>query len=155
VSLVPGDLLMLVAIASWAVYSWMLVRPPPSMRAPERPAWGWAEFLLVQVGFGLAWALLAAGAEALLHPAPVRWSASVFAAIAFVAVGPSILAYYCWGRAVAAVGPATAAFFGNLTPVFAALLSAALLGQTPQWYHLGAFALIAAGIVVTSRTPAR
>jgi drug/metabolite transporter (DMT)-like permease len=152
VSLVPGDLLMLLAIASWAIYSWMLARPPASMRPPERPAWGWAEFLLVQVIFGLAWASLAAGAEAALQPAPVRWSAGVVAAIAFVAIGPSIVAYYCWGKAVAQAGPATAAFFGNLTPVFAALLSAGLLGQTPQWYHAGAFVLIAAGIVVTSRS---
>lgn len=152
VNLVPGDLLMLVAIACWAVYSWMLARPPAAMRPPERPAWDWAEFLLVQVIFGLGWATLAAGAEAVWQPAPVRWSAGVVAAIAFVAIGPSIVAYYCWGKGVAEAGPATAAFFGNLTPVFAALLSAALLGQAPQWYHAAAFVLIAAGIAVTSRS---
>lgn len=151
VSLVPGDLLMLVAIASWAIYSWMLARPPASMQPPQRPAWDWAEFLLVQVCFGLVWATLAAGAEMAGDPVPIRWSAGVVAAIVFIAVGPSIVAYYCWGKGVAAVGPATTAFFGNLTPVFAALLSAALLGQAPHWYHFAAFALIAAGIVVTSR----
>lgn len=153
VSLVPGDLLMLVAIAAWAVYSWMLVKPPPSMQGAARPGWDWAEFLLVQVVFGLAWALLAAGVESAVQPAPILWSWPVAAAIVFVAVGPSILAYYCWGKGVAAVGPATAAFFGNLTPVFAGLMSAALLGQGPQWFHIAAFGLIAAGIVVTSRPP--
>lgn len=152
VNLVPGDLLMLVAIASWAVYSWMLVRPPPSMQGSARPAWDWAEFLFVQVVFGLAWALAAAGIEGVVQPAPVLWSWPVAAAILFVAVGPSILAYYAWAKGVAAVGPATAAFFGNLTPVFAALMSAMLLGQAPQWFHLAAFGLIAAGIVVTSRS---
>ena len=155
VNLVPGDLLMLIAIAAWAVYSWMLVRPPPSMQGSARPAWDWAEFLLVQVAFGLGWALLAAGMEGAVQPAPILWSWPVAAAIVFIAVGPSILAYYCWGKGVAAVGPATAAFFGNLTPVFAALMSAALLGQAPQWFHVAAFGLIAAGIVITSRPPAR
>ena len=151
ISLVPGDLLMLVATAAWAVYSWKLSRPPASMQGESRPAWGWAEFLLVQVLFGLAWAGLAAGAEALVDPTPVRWSPQVFAALAFIVIGPSVLAYYCWGRGVAAVGPTTAGFFANLTPVFAALLQLTLLGQAPQWYHLAAFASIVMGILVTSR----
>jgi drug/metabolite transporter (DMT)-like permease len=46
-----------------------------------------------------------------------------------------------------------AAFFGNLTPLFAALLSAALLGEWPRPFHGLAFALIVAGIVVSSQQP--
>jgi drug/metabolite transporter (DMT)-like permease len=34
--------------------------------------------------------------------------------------------------------------------VFAALLSAAVLGEPPRWYHGAAFALIAAGIAASS-----
>ncbi|WP_418315861.1 DMT family transporter [Piscinibacter sakaiensis] len=151
IQLVPGDLLMLAAVISWGFYSWLLARPPESMRGDARPSWNWAEFLFVQVMFGWMWGAAAAGAEQVLAPADINWSGSVVAAIVFVAIGPSILAYYCWGKGVAAVGPATAAFFSNLTPVFATLLSAMLLGQSPGWYHLAAFALIAAGIVVTSR----
>ena len=48
-------------------------------------------------------------------------------------------------------GPAMAGFFANLTPVFAALLSAAFLGELPQAYHALAFALIVAGIWASSR----
>jgi drug/metabolite transporter (DMT)-like permease len=44
-----------------------------------------------------------------------------------------------------------AAFFGNLTPLFAAILSAAVLGEAPHLYHVLAFALIVAGIVVSAR----
>ncbi|MBX3606236.1 MAG: DMT family transporter [Piscinibacter sp.] len=150
VHFVPGDLYMLVAIAAWSVYSWMLARPPESMRGEQRPHWNWAEFLCVQVVFGSAWATLAAGAEAVVAPAPIVWSPGVLAALLYVAIGPSLIAYRCWGLGVATVGPAVAAFFSNLTPVFAGLLSAALLGDLPRWYHAGAFALIAAGIVVSS-----
>jgi drug/metabolite transporter (DMT)-like permease len=49
------------------------------------------------------------------------------------------------------VGPNIAGFFGNLTPVFAALLSSLVLGEWPQWYHLVAFVLIVGGIVVSSQ----
>jgi drug/metabolite transporter (DMT)-like permease len=150
VHFVPGDLYMLVAIAAWAVYSWMLARPPASLRGEARPHWNWAEFLFVQMLFGTAWAMLAAGAEAIVAPASIAWSAGVVAALFYVAIGPSLIAYRCWGLGVATVGPAVAAFFSNLTPVFAALLSAALLGELPRWYHAGAFVLIAAGIVVSS-----
>ncbi|MBP7968495.1 MAG: EamA family transporter, partial [Brachymonas sp.] len=48
-------------------------------------------------------------------------------------------------------GPAVAGFFSNLTPLFAALLSAAFLGEAPSAYHAVAFALIVGGIVVSSR----
>ena len=150
VTLVPGDLLMLLAIALWSVYSWMLARPPQSMRGDDRPAWNWAEFLLVQVLFGTVWATLGAGVEAQVSPATIAWSPGVVAALVYVAVGPSLIAYRAWGLGVATVGPAIAAFFSNLTPVFAGVMSAALLGEAPSWYHAGAFVLIAAGIAVSS-----
>jgi drug/metabolite transporter (DMT)-like permease len=44
-----------------------------------------------------------------------------------------------------------AGFFSNLTPLFAALMSAAFLGDPPRAFHALAFALIVGGIVVSSR----
>lgn len=149
--LLPGDLLMLAAIALWAWYSWLLARPPAHMIGEARPKWNWAELLLVQVAFGAVWAWAAAGVEAVVSPAPIHWSPWVVLALVYVAVGPSLLAYRFWGEGVATVGPAVAAFFNNLTPLFAALMSALWLGEPPHWYHVVAFALIAAGIVVSSR----
>jgi drug/metabolite transporter (DMT)-like permease len=52
---------------------------------------------------------------------------------------------------VAAAGPQVAGFFVNLTPLFAAVLSAAVLGDMPKPFHAAAFALIVGGIVVSSR----
>jgi drug/metabolite transporter (DMT)-like permease len=153
VHFVIGDLLMLGAIFSWAIYSWLLVRPPPSMLGTERPNWNWAEVLMAQGLFGLAFAGGSAGLEQLAGAQPIAWGPGVALALVYVAVGPSLIAYRCWGLGVAEAGPAIAAFFGNLTPVFAALMSAALLGEWPQWFHGLAFLLIAAGILVSSRAP--
>ncbi|MFM2067151.1 MAG: hypothetical protein RLZZ584_2060 [Pseudomonadota bacterium] len=162
VQLVPGDLLMLLAQASWAVYTWLLARPVASMRGDARPQvqdgalsrpWNWAEMLLVQTLFGVVWASLGAGAEHLVAPRAPVWSPAVLAALAYIVIGPSLLAYACWGRAVAQAGPAVAAFFANLTPLFAAVLSTALLGEAPHWYHALAFGLIVAGIRVSSVRP--
>lgn len=151
VQLVPGDFYILAAIIAWAFYSWLLARPPAHLQGAQRPDWGWAEFLLVQILFGLLGAGPSALAEGLAGAAPIRWNGWVAAALAYVAIGPSIVAYRCWGLGVATAGPTVAAFFGNLTPVFAALLSSALLGEAPRWYHGAAFVLIVAGIVVSSR----
>ncbi len=152
--LVPGDLLMLLAVMTWAVYSWLLARPPRTMTEPDGlPAWTWAELLCVQMAVGLLWTGGSAGLEAVLTPdAASHWhlSPALLAVLAYIAIGPSILAYRLWGLGVAEAGPAMAAIFANLTPLFAALLSAALLGQGPQGYHALAFALIVGGIAVAS-----
>jgi drug/metabolite transporter (DMT)-like permease len=149
---VTGDLLMLVAIVSWALYSWLLARPPALMRGDQRPDWDWAGFLLVQIAFGLAWSGAAAGVEALVaDDARWHWSPAVPALLLYVAIGPSLVAYRCWGLGVSTVGPAVASFFGNLTPVFAGVLSAALLGEAPRWYHGVAFAFIVGGIWWSTR----
>ncbi|AKJ30506.1 membrane protein [Caldimonas brevitalea] len=147
VRLVPGDLYMIVAVILWALYSWMLARP----RDPAPRQWPWAEFLLAQIVFGVGWATLASGGESLLREVRFDWTLPVIGALAYVAIAASLVAYRCWGVGVGLVGPAVAAFFSNLTPVFAAVLSAALLGETPQWFHAAAFALIVGGIVVSSK----
>ena len=160
VHFVRGDLYVVVATAAWALYSWRLARPPASMRAANGPRivesegardWNWAEFLLLQTLFGLLVAGAGAAGEVALGAAPVQWNGWVVAALLYVAVGPSIIAYRCWGLGVSLGGPALAAFFSNLTPLFAAVLSAALLGEAPQWFHALAFALIVGGIVVSAR----
>jgi drug/metabolite transporter (DMT)-like permease len=154
IDFVPGDALMLLATIGWAVYSWLLVRPPAAMRTPLRPDWDWAAFLLAQIAFGLVFAGGAAAVEAAVGThAPVDWtSPRVLAALAFVAIGPSLVAYRCWGLGVAQAGPTLAAFFVNLSPLFAALMSATILGEAPQPYHAIAFVLIVAGIAVSTRT---
>jgi drug/metabolite transporter (DMT)-like permease len=148
VRLVPGDLFILLAVVGWAFYSWLLARPPALMRGAQRPAWDWAALLWVQTLFGLVWAAAFAGAEQALGAAPIRWDAGTAAALLYVSLGASIVAYRCWGLGVAEGGPALAAFFNNLTPLFAALLSTWLLGEAPQGYHALAFVLIVGGIVV-------
>jgi drug/metabolite transporter (DMT)-like permease len=146
--LVPGDLYVLLATVAWAFYSWMLTQPgkePPLIRQD------WAAFLLAQIFFGLGWSALFAAGEWALTDARIVWSWWLAAALLFVAVGPALLADRCWGAGIQRAGPTLAGFFANLTPLFAALLSAALLNETPHSYHVAAFALIVGGIVVSSR----
>ena len=145
--LVAGDLFMLLATISWSFYSWLLVRTsePASVRGD------WAAFLTGQMVFGLAWSGVFASAEWATGHTHIAWGWPLVAALLFIAIGPALMAYRCWGIGVQRAGPAVAGFFSNLTPLFAALLSAAFLGEAPSAYHAVAFALIVGGIVVSSR----
>ena len=149
---VQGDLFMLAAAISWAFYSWILARPSQAIQQTlPRVGEDWAGFLLVQTLFGVVWAGMAASAEWVwLGQQTPQWSIAVVGAIVFIAIGPSLLAYRYWGEGVAQVGPTIAAFFSNLTPLFAALLQTTLLHKPPQWHHAVAFVLIVLGIVVSA-----
>jgi drug/metabolite transporter (DMT)-like permease len=150
--LVAGDVLMLLATATWSLYSWLLTRPPKNQPDPQALRGHWAAWLVAQMVPGLMWSGLFTGVEWAVMPAlQIDWGWPLLAALAYVAVGPSVLAYYCWGNGVAAAGPQVAGFFVNLTPLFAAVLSAAVLGDMPKPFHAAAFALIVGGIVVSSR----
>jgi drug/metabolite transporter (DMT)-like permease len=145
--LVPGDLYMILATIAWSFYSWMLMqqKDKPALRAD------WAAFLLAQVGYGVLWSAALAGGEWALRGVHIAWSWPVAAALAYVAIGPAILAMRCWGAGVMRAGPNMGAFFINLTPLFTALLSSAFLGEPPHLYHALAFLLIVGGIAWSSR----
>ncbi len=146
--LVPGDLFMIVATIVWSVYSWLLALPHQEEGTLRRD---WSTFLLAQVAFGVLWSGAFAAGEWVLKEQHIYWSWPLAAALLYVAVGPAIIAFRCWGTGVQRVGPNIAVFFNNLTPLFAALMSSAFLGETPHAYHAIAFALIVGGIVLSSR----
>ena len=145
--LVPGDFYVVVASIGWAVYCWLLMHPTPE--SAELRA-DWSAFLLAQMAFGLLWSTLFTASERLLAPAPVHWGWPLAAALAYVAIGPSLLAYGSFGAGLKRAGPHVAAHFVNLTPLFTALLSAVFLGEPPTIFHALAFVLILLGIALSS-----
>ncbi len=145
--LVAGDVYMILATISWSFYSWLLMQQKdnPEIRRD------WAAFLLGQVVYGVMWSGVLAGVEWSVRDVHIDWSWPVAAALLFVAIGPAVIAMGCWGAGVQRSGPTVAAFFTNLTPLFAALMSSAFLGELPHLYHIAAFALIVGGIAWSSR----
>jgi len=148
---VMGDLFIMLATIFWAFYSWMIGRPGTSS---ERQ-WPWAEFLMAQVMIGLLWTMLFEGLEITAGHAFIDLNLWTGALILFIALGPSLIAYRCWGLGVSQAGPTIAAFFANLIPLFTALLSAAMLGDPPRLFHGLAFLLIAGGIIISSAKQGR
>lgn len=133
-----GDLWVIAAGLSWAAYSVLLIR----WRVPGLHP---LAFLATTIGVGaLALAPLNAAGVAAERPFEPGWVS--VGTILYVALFASLLAFICWNRAVAELGPARTGQFLHLMPAFGAILSMLLLGERLHPYHLAGIALIATGI---------
>ena len=140
--LTPGDLWMLVAVGSWAVYSVLVRRCPPGAPGTALLLTLALIGLLILLPF-FAWELSVRG--------PVAPSAVNIASILYVGLFASVAAYWCWNRGVARVGPSRAGLFIHLVPVFSATLAVVLLGETIRAYHLAGAAFVAVGLILATR----
>jgi drug/metabolite transporter (DMT)-like permease len=73
------------------------------------------------------------------------------ATLAYVVIFPSTLAYLCFNRGIALVGPNRAAPFLHLVPVFGSAMAIVLLGEALKPFHVIGYALVLAGVVIASR----
>ena len=145
IDFVSGDLFMLLAIALWSLYTWLLRARPAEMSGYS--------VLIMQMAWGLLFAVPMVLAEWFLGGySAIAWSPKIYSMILFVALGPALLAYLCYQQAVLRTGSQLPMFFLNLTPVFAALLAVVLLGEFPELYHVVGLVLIVAGIVLANPT---
>jgi drug/metabolite transporter (DMT)-like permease len=73
------------------------------------------------------------------------------AALIYVVVFASTLAYLFFNRGIVLIGPNRAAPFLHLVPVFGSIMAIVFLGEEPRLFHLVGYALVLAGIVIASR----
>ncbi len=144
-----GDLLMLLATLSWAVYSWLLSQS--KTQDSEAVRLNWATFMMPQILYGIVWSGAFAAGEWTVAEPTIQWGWPLALILADVSIGPAIIAMRCWALGVQRVGASRAGFFNNLAPLFAALMSSLFLGEMPQSFHAAGFTLIVGGIIFSSR----
>ncbi|KCB27184.1 EamA-like transporter family protein [Bordetella hinzii CA90 BAL1384] len=138
-----GDLWIMLAASGWALYTVLYKR----LSIPEMPD---SLRLAALIGGGACMLAPAAGLEAALG-GMVPWADPRLAlTLLFLALVPSLGAYYAYGKLVRRAGPGTAGLSMFLVPAYAALLSWPLLGEAPRPYHAMGFALILAGVRLAS-----
>jgi drug/metabolite transporter (DMT)-like permease len=139
-SLNPGDVWVMAAIVIYGFYTAML-RHRPRMHA--------LSFLVATMGIGscliLPFFLWERSTGAVIT---ADWRA--VAALGYIAVFPSFVAYLCFNRGIELIGAARAGQSMHLMPVFGGILAVLFLGEDFHLYHAIGIALIAAGIVLTS-----
>lgn len=142
VRLNAGDLLVILSMAVWSVYTILLRRRPTGLNT--------LSFLFVLAVIGDLCMLPFWLGEMAFGRAFV-WGLEAFAALVAIALFSSILAYLFWNRGVAEVGANVAGLFLHLMPVYGVLLAWVFLDERLAPYHVAGIALILTGIWITSR----
>ena len=137
-----GDLLIILSMAMWSIYTIALRFRPRGMH--------FLSFLFVIVCIGDLAILPFYLAESALGE-PLRWTAGAVLAFVGVALFSSALAYPFWNRGVEEVGASVAGLFMHLMPVFGVILAWLILDERLAPFHLAGIVLILCGIFVTSR----
>ncbi|MEW6258276.1 MAG: DMT family transporter [Thermodesulfobacteriota bacterium] len=138
-----GDLLMLVAVVCYGVYTVLL---------PKRPPIHPMTFLTVTFGIGASM-LLPIYLWEHWTIQPMVWSLPTLNAVLYVSVFPSIVAYFCWNRGTELIGANRSGLFINLVPIFAAVLSMLWLNEPPMPYHLIGMGLVFSGMMMVNLRP--
>jgi drug/metabolite transporter (DMT)-like permease len=137
-----GDLLMLIGCAAYAVYTVAL------RGIPKVPALSFFFFMAAGASLSsLPLVLIEAALGKLVWPTLIGWLI-----VAYVGIGPSMIAQRAFIRGVELIGPGRAGLFVNLVPVFGAFLSVALLGEHFAPFHAVALVLVLAGILLAERS---
>jgi drug/metabolite transporter (DMT)-like permease len=136
-----GDLMILGALVFYALYT-ALVRVRPAMHP--------LSFLAATIGASAVLMVPPAGYELAAGYGAVI-DARTLAVFAYVAIFPSVLAYFCLNRGIELIGANRAAPFIHLVPVFGSVLAILFLGERPQPFHAAGYALVLAGVAMAAR----
>ncbi len=135
-----GDLVVLVAVTLWGLYSVLGRR---AMR--RRSALSTSAFSAL---LGLPFLFPAALWE--MQAVPVRWSPTLGLAMVYIGLAPTVVGFLCWNEGVRRLGPSGAMVLYNMLPVYGTLLGAVLLGEAVGLAHgLGGGLVLLGGLIGT------
>ena len=136
-----GDWWILGAAFCFAIYNTLVRKKPTKISA--------VNFLLVIFTLGTL----------LLFPfyiwetnssTPVNWNFNLILIILYLGLGASVIAYLLWNAAIARLGSARTALFGNLIPVFSTLEAVWILDEKVTTIHVISGILVIAGLFIAN-----
>ncbi len=141
-----GDLIVLVAIALWGLYSVLARRVMRHRSALSTSAF--SAFL------GLP--LLLVGSAWELQALPMNLTGRLVPFVVYIALVPTVIGMLAWNEGVRRLGSSGAMVFYNTMPLYGGLLGALLLGETVGPAHLlGGALIISGGLWAARSAPAR
>lgn len=136
-----GDLIILVTLPVWCVYSILLKRRPMAIDN--------IGFTFVLTLIGLTTLSPFFAVEEIFVRTPI-WDWSMVGAVIYVALAASIVGYLCWNRGVELIGANAAGFTYPFQPAFTALLAVLILGEPFRLYNGLGFGIILIGWLLTT-----
>ncbi len=136
-----GDIWVLGAAVFFAGYN-VLVRKKPSAISPI--VFLFTTFLVGSV------LLLPFCLWEVQHSQPIEWTSDLLFIVLYLGLGTSVIAFLLWNSAIARLGAARTALFGNLIPLFSSLEAVWLLNEEITLVHMISGMLIIAGLVIVN-----
>ena len=136
-----GDILLLIAMVLWAIYTVLLRWNPVRMSTGAS--------LAAMILFGLPPLAVMYGME-LASGARFALASTGAATLVYYGIFPSVLAYLFYNRGVVEIGANRAGVFVHLVPVFGFFLSAIFLDEPPGIYHVVGVVCVFCGIWLCS-----
>lgn len=138
-----GDIIMIVAITVYGIYSVLLKNKPDIHALSFLCVLGFAA--LITTSFFVLYEIYS---NTLLLPDAQGWGVVLYAAIF-----PSVLAQLFWILGLEQIGSNRGGLFINLVPIFGAMLAVLILGEQFQTYHAIGLALVLGGIAFAQKQP--
>jgi drug/metabolite transporter (DMT)-like permease len=142
----PGDWWILMAALSFAIYN-VIARRKPTGVSPK--TYLFAVFILGTLLLLPAWLVERSATPPVVH------TANLGLIILYLGAGTSVISFLCWNAAIARLGAARTALFGNLTPIFSTIEAVLLLGEQISSYHIAGMVTIITGLVIANTITAR
>ena len=136
-----GDLLLVANMALFAVYSACL-RLKPNIH--------WLTFTMVLSVVSAVGNIPLAIWEH-FDGEPLEADVPTILAVSYAGIFTSVIAYACWSRGVEAIGAPRAGIFLHLVPVYGAILSTLILGESIRPFHIIGLGLILSGVWMATR----
>ncbi|MHA6260812.1 DMT family transporter [Sporosarcina sp. CAU 1771] len=138
-----GDLIVIVAVISWALYS--LTVKYSAMKLPS------SSTLLVTIGMGILM-LFPFFMYELINPAlQITWSLGSISAILYTGIFASIVAFVFWNTGVIRLGANKAGVYLNFIPVFASLFAITFIGESLHLFQIIGGLFVILGVILTTR----
>jgi len=137
-----GDILLLIAMLSWAIYSTMLRTHKTGLK--------YLSFMSVIISIGLIFLFPQFLFEFNNHQV-IRFNIPVFLIVCYVVFFAGLGSYILWNKAVVIVGPNKAGIFLHLMPVFSSLMAIFLLNEKLMDFHIIVAITIIIGIYLSSK----
>ena len=80
----------------------------------------------------------------------IEFNIANFSTILYLGLGASVICFYIWNKAIAALGSGRTALFGNLIPVFSSIEAVFFLDEKITPVHIISFILVVSGLVIAN-----
>jgi len=136
-----GDWWVLAGSMAFAIYNVLVRKNPVKVKG--------LDFLFITFSIGTILLLPAFAVDQAVNK-PIQWSSSLIFIILYLGVGASAICYLCWNAAIARLGAARTAIFGNLIPIFSTLEAVFILGEEILPIHIISGIIVISGLLLAN-----